>query len=125
MDRKIEIGLLYSFYGNMLTKRQSDCIELYCNEDLSLSEISEHMGITRQGVRDNIVRAERTLNKIEYKLGLARKFSFIKENLEHVDNIIADIERSPDISHLSDDIKYKINEILVIVKNINETEFES
>ncbi|MDO5586162.1 MAG: sigma factor-like helix-turn-helix DNA-binding protein, partial [Clostridia bacterium] len=53
MDKNVRICLLFSFYRNMLTKRQIDCVDLYYNEDLSLAEISELLGITRQGVRDN------------------------------------------------------------------------
>ena len=62
MDKNVRICLLFSFYRNMLTKRQIDCVDLYYNEDLSLAEISELLGITRQGVRDNIKRAENTMN---------------------------------------------------------------
>ena len=68
VDKKVKIGLLFSFYRNMLTDRQIECIDLYYNEDLSLAEISEHLGITRQGVRDNIKRAEHTM----YDRGKAR-----------------------------------------------------
>ena len=80
MERNVEIGLLFSIYRNMLTDRQAESIDLYYNEDLSLSEISEHMGITRQGVRDNIKRAESTLFDVEKRLGLAKRFLNIKED---------------------------------------------
>ena len=59
----------------MLTKRQIDCVDLYYDEDLSLAEISELLGITRQGVRDNIKRAENTMNDTEERLGLSIKIS--------------------------------------------------
>ena len=52
------MALLYDFYGDVLTERQKEFYDLYYNEDLSLSEIAENSGITRQGVRDVIVRAE-------------------------------------------------------------------
>lgn len=54
MEKNVKVALLFDFYRNMLTSRQAESIDLYYNEDLSLAEISEHMGITRQGVRDNI-----------------------------------------------------------------------
>lgn len=120
MERNVEIGLLFSIYRNMLTDRQAESIDLYYNEDLSLSEISEHMGITRQGVRDNIKRAEATLFDVEKKLGLAKRFLHIKEDLNMIDDIIREIEKSPNIMYLSDDIKRKINQILTIIGAINE-----
>lgn len=120
MERNVEVGLLFSFYRNMLTDRQAECIDLYYNEDLSLSEISSNLGITRQGVRDNIKRAEYALFNVEKKLGLVSRFINIKDRLEHVDDIIREIEKSPNIIYLSDDIKRKINEILTIIADINE-----
>lgn len=122
MDKNVQIGLLFSFYRNMLTERQIECIELYYNEDLSLSEISEHLGITRQGVRDNIKRAECTMFDIEERLGLASRFLRIQEKLGEIDGIIRDIEHSPNVKYLSDDIKHKINDILTIVMDINDSE---
>lgn len=120
MEHNVEIGLLFSIYRNMLTDRQAESIDLYYNEDLSLSEISEHMGITRQGVRDNIKRAEATLFDVEKRLGLASRFLRIKGDLAMIDDIIREIEKSPNIMYLSDDIKRKINQILTIIGAINE-----
>ena len=122
MDKNVQIGLLFSFYRNMLTDRQTECIDLYYNEDLSLAEISEHLGITRQGVRDNIKRAEHAMYDTEERLGLVSKFLGIKEKLEKIDDIIRDIEKSPNIRMLSDDIKHKINNILMIISDINSEE---
>lgn len=120
MEHNVEIGLLFSIYRNMLTDRQAESIDFYYNEDLSLSEISEHMGITRQGVRDNIKRAEATLFDVEKRLGLASRFLRIKGDLAMIDDIIREIEKSPNIMYLSDDIKRKINQILTIIGAINE-----
>ena len=122
VDKKVKIGLLFSFYRNMLTDRQIECIDLYYNEDLSLAEISEHLGITRQGVRDNIKRAEQTMYDTEERLGLAARFLGISEKLEKIDDIIREIEQSPNIRTLSDDIKHKINKILMIISEINSDE---
>ncbi len=122
MDKKAQVGLLFSFYRNMLTDRQNECVDLYYNEDLSLSEISEHLGITRQGVRDNIKRAEQSMYDIEQRLGLVSKFLRIQEKLDNIDDIIREIEQSPNVRYLSDDIKHKINDILTIISDINEGE---
>lgn len=120
MEKNVQISLLFAFYRNMLTERQIECVDLYYNEDLSLSEISEHLGITRQGVRDNIMRAEHTMYDTEQRLGLVAKFLGIKEKLEKIDDIIREIEKSPNVRYLSDDIKHKINDILTIIAGINE-----
>lgn len=122
MDKNVRICLLFSFYRNMLTKRQIDCVDLYYNEDLSLAEISELLGITRQGVRDNIKRAENTMNDTEERLGLVTKFLGISEKLAKIDDIIREIEKSPNVRYLSDDIKHKINDILMIIGSINDDE---
>ena len=122
MDQNVRICLLFSFYRNMLTKRQIDCVDLYYNEDLSLAEISELLGITRQGVRDNIKRAENTMNDTEERLGLVSKFLGISEKLAKIDDIIREIEKSPNVRYLSDDIKHKINDILMIIGSINDDE---
>ena len=122
MDKNVRICLLFSFYRNMLTKRQIDCVDLYYNEDLSLAEISELLGITRQGVRDNIKRAEHTMNDTEERLGLVSKFLGISEKLARIDDIIREIEKSPNVRYLSDDIKHKINDILMIIGSINDDE---
>ena len=122
MDKNVRICLLFSFYRNMLTKRQIDCVDLYYNEDLSLAEISELLGITRQGVRDNIKRAEHTMNDTAERLGLVSKFLGISEKLAKIDDIIREIEKSPNVRYLSDDIKHKINDILMIIGSINDDE---
>lgn len=122
MDKNVRICLLFSFYRNMLTKRQIDCVDLYYNEDLSLAEISELLGITRQGVRDNIKRAENTMNDTEERLGLVSKFLGISEKLAKIDDIIREIEKAPNVRYLSDDIKHKINDILMIIGSINDDE---
>ena len=124
MEKNVKVALLFDFYRNMLTSRQAESIDLYYNEDLSLAEISEHMGITRQGVRDNIKRAENTLFDTKDRLGLASRFLKIKSDLLKIDDIIRDIEASPNVKSLSDDIKHKINDILIIIHDINNIETE-
>ena len=75
MEKIVEQGLLYDFYGELLTPRQRSCFGMHYNEDLSLAEIAEIMQISRQGVRDLIVRAEATLTETEEKTGLLKRFS--------------------------------------------------
>ena len=68
--KNLEIAGLLDCYGEMLTQKQHDFLDYYYNEDLSLSEIAANEGITRQGVRDAIKRAETQLFDMENKLGL-------------------------------------------------------
>ena len=72
---KIEMVRLYDIYSPLLSERQSEILNLYYNEDQSLAEISENVGITRQGVRDCIVKAEAQLGFFEEKLGLSAKLT--------------------------------------------------
>lgn len=65
----IEIVLLYDYYGDLLTDRQRECFEMRYNQDMSLSEIAEEMGISRQGVHDNLNRTEALLRNMEAKTG--------------------------------------------------------
>ena len=72
--KPLEMSLLFDFYGETLTEKQRELFDLYYNEDLSLAEIAEHAGITRQGVRDSIKRAEHALGEMESKLGLVARY---------------------------------------------------
>ena len=78
------VTFLYGSTGEILTEKQQDVIDYYYNDDLSLAEISEHLGITRQGVRDSIKRAEATLLEMEDKLGLAKRFREIQRGLDTI-----------------------------------------
>ncbi len=122
MEKNVEISLLFSFYGKMLTERQADTIDFYYNEDLSLSEVGTELGISRQGVRDNLKRAEAILYDTEERLGLAKRFLGIKSKLSEIDRIIAEIERSPEAKTLSVSIKKQINNILTIIEKISDDE---
>jgi len=76
--------LLFDFYGDTLTERQREFYDLYYNEDLSLGEIAENYGISRQGVRDVIVRAEAALKELEEKTGVIRRFHVMQEQIKAV-----------------------------------------
>jgi len=84
MAKDLQISFLLDFYGDMLTQKQKDMIHYYYNDDLSLAEIAENEGITRQGVRDNIKRAEALLFEMESQLGLAKRFNTVKNGLEQI-----------------------------------------
>ena len=83
-QKNMEISFLFDFYGDILTDKQREAIDYYYNNDLSLAEIAEHSGISRQGVRDAIKRAEMTLLEMEDKLGLAVRFREMKDGIEQI-----------------------------------------
>ena len=80
MDKRTETGLLLDCYGALLTNRQRSFMEAHFDEDLSLAEIAEREGISRQAVRDALVKAEEQLRDYETKLGLlARDMELARE----------------------------------------------
>jgi len=74
MDPHTRMCLLLDFYGQMLSDRARETLELYYAEDMSLSEIAEDTGVSRQAVHDRIRRAQAALEALEAKLGLASRF---------------------------------------------------
>ena len=67
MDKNVKIGMLLDIYGELLTDKQQDILDLYYNQNLSLAEIAEEMSVTRQAVRDSIVKGENKLFRIRRK----------------------------------------------------------
>ena len=84
-NQAYRLAMLYDFYGDLLTDRQKEFYDLYYNEDLSLAEIAENYGISRQGVRDVIVRAEAAMTEIEDKTHLIRRFFRMQDELTAID----------------------------------------
>lgn len=86
------MSMLFDFYGEILTEKQQDFFDLYHNRDLSLGEIAENTGITRQGVRDVIVRATQILRSMEDKLGLVTRYNAMQTGLLEIRDVAAAIE---------------------------------
>ncbi len=80
-----ENSLLYDFYGQLLSKRQQEVMALYHEENLSLSEIAEEFGISRQAVHDTLKKAEQALNEYEAKLGLMARLMKSKDAVADID----------------------------------------
>ncbi len=74
LQETLEISVLFDFYGPLLTERQQTFVDLYFNENLSLSEIADQFGVTKQAVSDGIKKSERSLRKYEEKLGLVARW---------------------------------------------------
>ena len=105
------MAMLYDFYGDLLTDRQKEFYDLYYNEDLSLSEIAENSGITRQGVRDVIVRAEAIMTDLEDKTGLMKRFLQMQQQVQVILDAAEKIQTvnyrqydNPELARLADEI---------------------
>ncbi|MBR4879346.1 MAG: YlxM family DNA-binding protein [Clostridia bacterium] len=114
--------MLYDFYGNLLTDKQKDLFDLYYNEDLSLSEIADNIGITRQGVRDGIMRSEHMLRDTEDKLGLVKRYSNIQGSLDSIQDAISEIARVNAMQVKNPTIAKNIDIIVNMVKLLSEQE---
>ena len=97
-----EISLLLDFYGELLSERKQSVLALYYNEDFSLAEIADEIGISRQGARDLIKKAEEELRHFEEKLGLVERFEEAKHRIATIRALSAgkDLPQS-----LADDIE--------------------
>ena len=82
VSRRIELAWLTAFYGGLLTDKQRQVLALHCEEDLSLAEIAQEAGVSRQGVHDMLTRAAQRLFEMEEKLGMAARFRRMEEGLE-------------------------------------------
>lgn len=115
-EKIVQIALLFDFYGQLLTEKQIEMIDMYYSNDLSLSEISEQLGISRQGVYDTLKRAEKTLFEYEEKLGLVNRFLLQKEGLTGINQQLDKILESRDED--IDLIKEKIAEIKMTIEKL-------
>ena len=90
-ENAVEMCLLFDFYGAMLTQRQQEIFDLYYNDDLSLSEISEQMQISRQAVRDSVTRSKNLMISFEQRLGLVRRFQENSEAFQRIHTIASEL----------------------------------
>ena len=93
MSKDLHMSLLLDFYGEVLSERQKEAMELFYNGDLSLAEIAEITGITRQGVRDRIVKGEQIISELEEKLGLANRFGNVKKTVDYIVTRLSALEK--------------------------------
>lgn len=118
-EKKIRIGNLFAFYGQLLTEKQQEILRYYYIHDLSLGEISENLKISRQAVYDALKRSELALGEYEKKLGLFSKFLYTRESIinliSSIDQLIIEIKQDLDkkaILEEIDRIKEKASRIL-------------
>ncbi len=114
-NQAYRMALLFDFYGEMLTPRQKEFYDLYYNEDLSLTEIAENYDMSRQGVRDAIVRAQATLEELEEKTGIVKRFQEQKRQLEEIESL-AQAARSASGDPTVNDYLRRIQELAAQLK---------
>ncbi len=93
-EKDLKIACLLDFYGEVLSQRKQTVLSLYYNEDMSLAEIADEVGISRQGVRDLIKKAEEELLFLEEKLGLFKTFREAQGHLQNLSKQLEDIGAS-------------------------------
>ena len=118
MEKNIEVSLLLDFYGELLKPAGRQAAKLYYNDDLALAEIAAETGMTRQGARDHIKRAEQQLFAFENKLGLLRRFGELEQGLAAVAKLAEGIVEKTD----NNDIRASAREILRMTGELMEKE---
>ncbi len=108
-NQAYRMAMLFDFYGDLLTDRQREFYDLYYNEDLSLAEIAENYGISRQGVRDVIVRAEAAMTEIEDKTHLIRRFFTMQDDLAAIDSAAAALQEAAALGTLTDELAESVS----------------
>ena len=111
----LEMTLLFDYYGELLTQRQRDCLDMRYNQDMSLGEIAQELGVSRQGVFDTLNRAETLLRNMEAKTGFLRRD-------EKVRGAARQIVRAAEALDVSEDpeIKRLAGQILAAAKELEE-----
>lgn len=111
MEKIFEQGILYDFYGELLTEHQRSIYEDAVYNDMSLGEIAEDRGISRQGVHDLIKRCDKILSDYEAKLHLVKRFADAKV-------MIGEIERLTEQDNINDDYGERMMQIRELAKQL-------
>lgn len=111
----LEMALLFDYYGGMLTEKQRDCFDMRYNQDLSLGEIGEALGVSRQAVNDNLTRTEALLRRMEENIGCVKRYKLAREALSEIRKAatVLDASSDPAVSALA-------QQILAAVQTIEE-----
>lgn len=111
MAKNLQLCVLLDFYGELLTAKQAEALDMYYNQDMSLAEIAEDMEVSRQGVRAFIKQGEAHLLEFEEKLGMAKRFSEISKATEELKSFLEDIcpeSAKAELTRKIDDIKKRL-----------------
>lgn len=120
MAKNLEMALLIDIYSSVLTQKQREMLELYYYEDLSLAEIAENCGISRQGVRDAIKRGEAVILDLEEQLGCAKKQKLLLQMRDRIAHNAKDIKIYNDKLSYSEHIERAADDILAALDEIEK-----
>lgn len=118
MAKNLEMALLMDLYASVLTQKQREMLELYYYEDLSLAEIAQNCGISRQGVRDAIKRGETVMLDLEDQIGLAKKQKALLTMRDRIVRNTQEIKIHNDKYNYSDVIERLTNDIVTALDEI-------
>ena len=107
-EKNLRIGFLLDFYGDLLTERKRTVLDYYYNDDLSLAEIADEIGISRQGVRELIKKSGDELEFYEEKLGMAKRFSVAREETARLLQLLEDAGIDGEIQTVAKDLAVTI-----------------
>ena len=110
-----ELVLLFDTYGGMLTEKQRECFDMRHNQDLSLGEIAEVLGVSRQAVNDNLTRTEVLLRRMEENIGCVKRDMLLRKALEEFGDIAAQLDASSDPA-----VKTQAKRIIAAVQSLKE-----
>lgn len=114
MSDLLQITLLFDFYGPLLTQKQQTAFDLYYQRDLTLSEIGEELKISRQAVKDQLLRTDQLLNYYEEKLNLLERFQKSQQSAKEMKALLETV----DVKKLPKDTADKIKNIIVLAEAI-------
>ena len=120
MSKNYNVPLLMDFYGGMLTEKQRDVLQLYYEEDRSLSEIGKETGITRQGVRDSIMRGEAVLRELEENLGFVSEFKKKREAADDICRLMNEIMAINDKFTYNSEIEIRAKQVVKLAKVLGD-----
>lgn len=104
LEKTLKLSKLLDLYGGMLTDKQREAMDMYYNCDMSLAEVGEELSVSRQGVRDTLIRATNTLLELEEKIGYFKTLTSLKHEIEKVSKEL-DSNGSQKIKEIADSIE--------------------
>ena len=110
-EKNLSISLLLDFYGDILTDRQNEMLNMYYNEDCSLAEIADSFSISRQGVRSVLKKSEAVLIEMEDKLHLASRFTKMRDKSSEIASELESLNANINNGEISSKIHFLIDEI--------------
>ena len=109
LEKVVKIGMLFDFYGNLLTDKQQNYFSMYYLQDFSLKEIAEQFKVSRQSVHDILKRTEQVLNDYEEKLGLLKNFTeeedLVLEIYDKLKDLPSEVKKIPEIEFILNKIE--------------------